>query len=441
MSNDESLNLHPPPQGNPEGGSQGPTLINTTSTKAPGSDEEGTKGKMDIEGPMDPINLSQELTAVGKTAGNHTTPVLTTGTQVDQHTDPSKNNSGAAQDTNWIEVVSNHKRKTPFLTTTAPNNLKPSVAAHIKQKGEAAIDAEKRFKTDVKLEFSTKSRKDINIRTEFVKIFKTMKLVEKSVAILNSKAVWTNPEEFPTERAFLEAFKVTQYSSPRRNPSVVMYFTCESRMTVNNIKYHPTVWHIIGQPGTYLYPDKFHTEETACPGFLINLHSKLVWKEAFIQKFCEILGRVKVNENDKVVQRRKKLHPHEEVNALTFFTLKHTTRKMQDVSANILNIISAKKDAELLKMLFSKAGEKFAQKWIFVPTGIHLLTSPGLVKAYLRQQNEYCSNIKSIAVDGITETAMLSGGKNGISIEQEIRNNFQGLESVEQTSQMNQRGR
>ena len=70
-----------------------------------------------------------------------------------------------------------------------------------------------------------------------------------------------------------------------------------------------------------------------------------------------------------------------------------------------------------------------------------MLTSPGLVKAYLRQQNEYCSTIKSIAVDGITETAMLSGGTNGISIEQEIHNNCQGLESVEQTSQMNQRGR
>ena len=36
---------------------------------------------------------------------------------------------------------------------------------------------------------------------------------------------------------------------------------------------------------------------------------------------------------------------------------------------------------------------------------------------------------------------MLSGGMNGISIEQEIRNNFQGLESIEQTSQMKQRGR
>ena len=120
----------------------------------------------------------------------------------------------------------------------------------------------------------------------------------------------------------------------------------------------------------------------------VELRSRAIFslREAFIKKIREILGQVKVNKNDKVVQRLKHLHPHEEVDALPFFTLKNTTRKMQDVSANILNVISAKKDAELLKMLFSKAGEEFAQNWILVPTGIHLLTSPGLVKAYLRQQ-------------------------------------------------------
>ena len=106
-------------------------------------------------------------------------------------------------------------------------------------------------------------------------------------------------------------------------------------------------------------------------------------------KIREILGQVKVNKNYKVVKRWKQLNPQEEVDALPFFTLKHTTRKIKDVSANVLNLISAKKDAELLKMLFFKAGEEFAQNWIFVPTGLHLLTSPGLVKAYLWQQNEY----------------------------------------------------
>ena len=90
MSNDESLNLHPPAQGDKEGGSKGPTLVTTHSNKTTGSDADGVKGNMEIEGPMDPINLSQELTAVGHTAGTNSTPVLTTGTQVDLYTNPSK---------------------------------------------------------------------------------------------------------------------------------------------------------------------------------------------------------------------------------------------------------------------------------------------------------------------------------------------------------------
>ena len=90
--------------------------------------------------------------------------------------------------------------------------------------------------------------------------------------------------------------------------------------------------------------------------YIVNLYGK----RHLLKIIREILGKVKVNENDKVVQRWKQLHPHEEAGALPFFTLKNTTRKMRDVSANVLNVISAKKDAELLKMLFSKAGEEFS---------------------------------------------------------------------------------
>ena len=172
MSNDDSLSPNPTPPGTTAGGSQGPTLIHTSSTKASGSDAAGNKGNMELEGSSVPINLSQELTDAGNSVGHHTPTVLTTGMQVETYTNPSTSNQGTAQDTNWIEVGSNSKRKTSFLTATVPDDLKPSVAEQIKQRGEDAIDAEKRLITDVKLEFSTKSRKDINIRTEFVKIFK-----------------------------------------------------------------------------------------------------------------------------------------------------------------------------------------------------------------------------------------------------------------------------
>ena len=211
----------------------------------------------------------------------------------------------------------------------------------------------------------------------------------------------------------MNEFNVTQVTSPRLNPSVTMYFTCESRITLNNIKFNPKVRSHLNTEGIYLSPDRFQTEETACPGFLINVHHKLVWKENLIAQMREALQTVEVAIHDPVVQRWKQQNPAADTTNVPFFTLKALMWKMRDVSANVYNIISAKKDAELLKMLLSKLGEgENTPRWIFVPTGLHLISSPALVKASLRHQNEYIDSVTAIPVEGITEPMMKQGDAN-----------------------------
>lgn len=96
---------------------------------------------------------------------------------------------------------------------------------------------------------------------------------------------------------------------------------------------------------------------------------------------------------------------------------------MKNTSATVLNIINAKVDAELLKMLLSRAGEKFPnQRWTFVPTGIHLIDSIDIVKSALRTQNEYCNSITSVAIEGIHELTMQSGGINWEHMEVSLKN-------------------
>ena len=115
---------------------------------------------------------------------------------------------------------------------------------------------------------------------------------------------------------------------------------------------------------------------------------------------------------------------------------------MGDISALFFNVISAKKDAELLKMLSSKLGESDNHtRWLFVPTGLHLIASPDLVKASLRHQNEYIKNMTTVAIEGISQQTMENGGDTGISIVDNIRNHTHGLESIEWTTFLNQRGR
>ena len=342
----------------------------------------------------------------------------------------------------WIKVTKTVKRKQPLISAEAPEPQKPTIQDRIKQRGEEAIDVEKRLITPVKLDFYTKNRTNINIRNEFLKVFNKMKEVDPTLAILTDTAVWTTDADIPVGNKFLQQFKVIQPTAPRKLTTVSVYFTCESKLPLNVIKFNPIVWAVVGIEGTYLVPDKFQTEQTACPGFLINVHHKLVWKDTLLAQLREALRSVRVDVSNKVVQRWRQQNPTATTNQVPFFTLKMSVKKMGSVSAPVYNIISARKDAELLKMMFSKLGEgPVAPRWIFVPTGLHLIATAELVQASLRHQNEYINGITAIAVEGITEEVMTTGGCMGGSVELDINSNCMGLESIERTTLLSQRGR
>ena len=84
MFKDESIPLKLLSPGQQESRSQGPTIIHTTTPKASGSDAVDTNGKMEVEGTVNPVNLSQALTAEGDKSGPQTTTVLQIGTHVEQ---------------------------------------------------------------------------------------------------------------------------------------------------------------------------------------------------------------------------------------------------------------------------------------------------------------------------------------------------------------------
>ena len=93
-------------------------------------------------------------------------------------------------------------------------------------------------------------------------------------------------------------------------------------------------------------------------------------------------------------------------------------------------------------MLFSRLGEgDYKSRWIFVTTVLHLIASSDMVKSSLCHQNEYTQGLTAIAIEIVPEESMKNGGLNGESIEDSIRNNTLGLESIEKTILLKQRGR
>ena len=304
------------------------------------------------------------------------------------------------------------------------------------------IDSSEMLITPVKIEFLLNESKTFNLRSEFIKLFQNMQKVDSTLAILTDDSAWFSETDFPVDDKFMHYFQVAQKNQRRSSQAAIMFVTFSSTATINSIKYNPNVWSKLNDSKIYMYPDKFDRQETACPGYLINIHPNLVWKETLIAEITQLLEKVQIEKHNRVYKRWKQVHPDDDKLSVPFFTIKTGIRKMKDSSAAVLNIISAKVDAELLKMLLSRAGETFSdQRWTFVPTGMHLIDSVDIVKSALRTQNEYCNSVTSVAIEGIPEMTMLSGGINGEHMEVSLKKSCEGLHSIERTNQLYSRGK
>ena len=162
-----------------------------------------------------------------------------------------------------------------------------------------------------------------------------MKVVDSTLAILTDNAVWSTETDIPVGDKFMQLFKVTQPGTFRKQNTVSLYFTCESKLILNSIKFNPIVWAVVGVNGTFLVPDKFQTEQTACPGFLINVHHKLVWKDTLLAQLSEALRSVRVDVSNKVVQRWKQQNPTATTDQVPFFTLKMSVKNWFRLSPSI----------------------------------------------------------------------------------------------------------
>ena len=103
------------------------------------------------------------------------------------------------------------------------NDTNYVLTTKLNQRGEEAIEATEFSITPIKVDFSVKTKQQINIREEFLKFFKLMQKVDSSFAILTPDAVFHQVTDIPTNDAFMTTFKVDQNSNQYRNPVVSMF--------------------------------------------------------------------------------------------------------------------------------------------------------------------------------------------------------------------------
>ena len=130
------------------------------------------------------------------------------------------------------------------------------------------------------------------------------------------------------------------------------------------------------------------------------------------------------------------------------FTIFTATRSFGNgsnrVKASVLVIETAEKDAQYLKTLLNYGYENnFLTHGIFVPTGIHLTTSPEIYKGLLRKQNEFVKLLLVLPIKGISEDAMLQdiNIEGTITTVREYIMSHEGIKGLERTSQTEETGK
>ena len=81
------------------------------------------------------------------------------------------------------------------------------------------------------------------------------------------------------------------------------------------------------------------------------------------------------------------------------FHLENSTRKWGVIKSEVLSINCTKEDAKYLKYLFAEASsQNLFNKWLFVPSGIHLMEGKEVMHGLLTEHNEFVDTLTSFMV-------------------------------------------
>ena len=92
-------------------------------------------------------------------------------------------------DTGWIQVENVSKRKQSAITANAIDDTNYQVKQRIHTRGEEAIEEAQCLITPVKMELSTRNKRNVNLREEFLALFKKMQQVDPNFAVVTDNAV------------------------------------------------------------------------------------------------------------------------------------------------------------------------------------------------------------------------------------------------------------
>ena len=308
-------------------------------------------------------------------------------------------------------------------------------------RGMKMTETQKKIITPTKLEFNFDKGSEVGDLVEHTQQFFTLLTHEDiTLKIVNAeqdRILYEIGSEIQEGEEFRENFKVRELTFRKGNKKVILYFTIESKIPVNRIKFANPVKQYLQKNNIWLKPDLFSTKMESSPGFFTLIHPRMTNKEDLKDKIKKALGQTKIDNTDKPVKNWTE--KHNLTNTMTekyipMFHMENSVRKWGGIQVEVIKIVCQEEDTEYMKYLFSLASsQKKIERGLFVPTGIQLMEAKEVLTSLLTEHKEFNDTVTSYQIDGISNKDMLSKTDKEPESIKELLLQCEGILAVERT--------
>ena len=287
-------------------------------------------------------------------------------------------------------------------------------------KSNAAIMAERGFKmsedveyksTAVAFEFNVqKEEETFNVREATRELLQVMWDTDTQLKIKSKidNTIWCQHDVFPAGDDFTKHFVTKTEKTKFNSVKVITHMNIISEETISRIKWRPLVRNFIHEKRIWVKQDRYETAITSTPGYFIGLHPRATNKQMFYDDIVGSMEKVILDNNNNEIQKWNERNKSGD-RKYPKFHIETIIRKWGQIQSEVIGVQCAKVDAQYLKYLLSSIVEqKILQDCLFVPIGIHLMTSSDVLSNLLQQHNKFLSNTATFDIFDIYPEEMLA---------------------------------
>ena len=336
------------------------------------------------------------------------------------------------------------------LTVVAKSQA--AIKEQMAQRGTGMVESEKFEVTAIKIEFNIGAQvREYNARAQFIRLMELIKKQDKRFKVQPSQTNhpgWKELDKLPEDDEFVETFNLLTREF-RTHKKVILHCKVISDKSFNSIKYSPTVKQYIFEQNIWIKIDRYDSKAEGSPGFFTMIHPRMVQRDLLLTEIRnKLMHNISTESNTNTWDRQKintqndDHHQENQYGIVPDFHLEVSQKKWGTLKTEVIRVNCALEHAETLKKLlvaYSDSNKK--NNGVFIPVGIHLMTSPETLTNILATHEQFVKNVRGVPIHGIMEEHMFADFRQTKKTVKDTILSIDGVNRVETTRNTSTEGR